>query len=813
MRQKKQRLRLAGGRRWLRVLLISVVCMIGLGLMLGGVAAAVAYRSLIKDLPGLEELDNYTSSLVTHVYDRHNELIADFFIEKRVLVQLDEIPLFVRQATLAVEDARFYSHNGADMWGILRAAWVNFRAGEVREGASTLTQQVARTLFLSRDRTMRRKLREVILAWRIEQHFGKDDILRMYLNQVFYGHNAYGVEAAAQIYFGKSAKDLTLGEGTLIAGLTQAPNKYSPINNLELSMQRREHVLRRMVEVGYLDAAQARRVAQEPVHLTPNYQQINKAPYFVEHIRRYLETQYGTKTLYRGGFHVYTTLDLHLQRVAESAVQHGVEAMDKRHGYLGPVRRIALSGDVAQDRANIEAVTLNDERDGMLQEGERLTGVVVRVDENAVQVAVKDTQGVMLPEEGFDWVREADLSRDFETRKRLTPHEIFQPGDVIRVRVVRADANDPPYRLALEQDPLVQGALLAMEAKTGHVLAMVGGYDYATSQFNRATQAIRQPGSAFKPIIYTAALESGKTPSSIVYDRAVVKEDENEAWMWKPENYSQRYYGATTVRQALTYSRNMVTIRLTEEIGVPAVLDTAKRLGITSHMAPYLSLALGSSGVSLQEITASMGAFANGGLYVPPIFIHRIVDANDQVIEENLPRAQRAIRPDIAYVMTSMLQDVIENGTGRRVRVLGRPVAGKTGTTNDFRDAWFLGYTPDLVAGVWLGIDDRRVLGHRESGGRVAAPVWLEFMQAAVQGQPITDFPIPPQVRFYRVDAQSGRLASDSNEGAAHFEAFAEGTAPQEPEAPSHDLRRNIYRLDRQDRSAARSLQSLDRKP
>jgi penicillin-binding protein 1A len=552
-------------------------------------------------------------------------------------------------------------------------------------------------------------------------------------------------------------------------------------------------------------------VAQESVHLAPNYQQVNKAPHFVEHVRRYLEERYGTKTLYRGGFHVYTTLDLKLQRVAEEAVRQGVEAMDKRHGYQGPLRRMALSDHAAQGRGPIAAVALQAENGGLLREGDRLTGVVLKVEENAVQVAVKDTQGVMLPEEGFDWVREPDLTRDFETRRRLTPGEIFQPGDVIRVRVVRADANDPPYRLALEQDPVVQGALIAMEAKTGHVLAMVGGYDYETSQFNRATQAIRQPGSAFKPIIYTAALEAGKTPASVIYDRAVVKEDANEAWMWKPENYSQRYYGATTLRQALTYSRNMVTIRLTEEIGVPAVHSAARRLGLTSPLAPYLSLALGSSGVSLQEITAAMGTFANGGLHVPPIFIHRIVDANDQVIEENLPQGRRAIRPDIAYVMTTMLQDVIENGTGRRVRVLGRPVAGKTGTTNDFRDAWFLGYTPDLVAGVWLGIDDRRVLGHRESGGRVAAPVWLEFMQAAVQGQPITDFPIPPQVRFYRVDAQSGRLASDPGQGSVQFEAFAEGTAPQEAETPAQDLRRNIYRLDRQDRSAARTLQSLDR--
>jgi len=812
----KKRHRYAGGSpkrkrsRWLRWLMLSAAGLIGIIAIVGIIVGMEVYGALTEGLPAPEELDQYKSSLVTHVYDRHDELVADFYIEKRIPVELDDIPLYLQQATIAVEDSRFYSHQGFDLKGILRAMWVNIRAREVREGASTITQQVARTLFLNRERTYYRKLREVILAWRIERRFSKSDILRMYLNQIFYGHNAYGVEAASQIYFSKSARDLTLGEAALIAGLTQAPNKYSPLHNLQLSLQRRHYVLRRMAEEGYLDGQQAREAAAEPVHLRPNYQPINKSPYFVEHVRKYLEEKYGSDMLYRGGLKVYTTLDMRLQEAAVQAVRHGVEAIDKRHGYLGPLRHVALTGDRETDRQLIEDVTLTEDGDRTVREGENLLGVVVEVGETSVQVVIKDSRGVMTSEEGYGWVKEAELQLDFDERRLLETNEIFRPGDVIRVRVDKVDVANQAHLLALQQDPLVQGALIAMEASSGHVLAMIGGYDYVSSQFNRATQALRQPGSAFKPIIYAAALEAGKTPASIIYDRAIVKEDVNEQKMWKPQNYSQKYYGATTLRKGLTHSRNMVTIKLMEEIGVPAVLGAARRLGIQSPLAPYLSLALGSSGVSLLELTASYNTFANAGLHVSPIFITRVLDAHQNVLEEHLPQAERAVSPEIAYVMTSLLQGVVQDGTGRRVQALGRPVAGKTGTTNDFRDAWFFGYTPELVAGVWVGIDDRSVLGHRETGGRVAAPIWLEFMQEAMRDQSITNFPIPPQVRFYRINSESGRQATADTEADTHFEAFVRGTQPDVAMEPAHDLRRNIHRLDRRNRSAARALDGTD---
>lgn len=863
---------------WLRWLLLASGCLVVLVMIAGGIAGVMAYRSLAEGLPALNELEKYESSLVTHVYDRHGELIANFFTEKRILIELEDVPDFVRKATIAVEDARFYDHHGIDPKGVLRAAWTNYQAGRVVEGASTITMQVARTLFLNRERTLRRKLREMILAWRIEQRFSKDDILKMYLNQVFYGHNAYGIEAAAQIYFDKSAKELTMGEGMLIAGLTRAPNSYSPIhnlsrfqitdqslerlqgegvplpvldnlkglkdrevmeeaaflerlktalgeasaeqykslilkhsNNLKLSLERRAHVLRRMVDQAYLSPQEAQRVLEEPIETNPNYKSINKSPHFVEHVRRYLEKKYSAQELYEGGWQVHTTLDLSLQRMAEQAVRHGIEAADKRHGYQRPFRRLALTGDEVVDRPLIEQVTLPPDTDPAVRAGEVLTGVVSIVSSRAVWVRVKGGRGVMSPDEGFAWVRESNLDRKFESRKRLSPEEIFNVGDVIRVRVVLADERNQAHQLILEQEPLLEGALIAIEPDSGHVLAMVGGYD-ETNQYNRATQALRQPGSAFKPFIYTAALAAGKTPASVIYDRAVVidggDDDDDEAW--KPQNYSQKYYGATTLRTALARSRNMVTVRLMEQVGVEAVREVATRMGIETELDPYMSLALGSSEVKLLELTAAYGTFANGGLAVPPVFITRIVGPEQEIVERNLPRASRAVSPELAYVMTSLMQGVIQEGTGTRVRALGRPAAGKTGTTNDFRDAWFLGFTPELVTGVWVGFDDGTALGRHESGGRVASPVWLEFMQRALKGRPTTDFAIPANIRFYRINAQDGREVRGNTEAKTRFEAFIPGTAPAPPPSPTKHIREKIHRLDRQ-HSTARTLEDLDR--
>ncbi|HEY5867004.1 MAG TPA: PBP1A family penicillin-binding protein [Candidatus Tectomicrobia bacterium] len=798
-------------RYWLRWVLLSIGLLFVLILAAAAGVGMVIYQRLVADLPQVSELEHYQPSLVTKVYDRYGELIADFFIEKRILVALEDIPLHVRQATIAAEDRRFYSHHGIDVRGILRAVRVNYQAGGTREGASTITQQVARTLFLNRDRTLARKMREAILAWRIEQHYRKDQILELYLNQIFYGHNAYGIEAAAQLYFGKSAKDLTLGEGALIAGLPPSPNGYSPLKNFPRSLQRRDHVLSRMVEAGYLTPEQAEEAQQEPIVLNPPPPRVHKAFYFVEYVRQYLEEQYGPTALYRGGFAVETTLDMHLQQLAEQTLKQGLVALDKRYGiYKGPLRRLALSGDSTTDAALVAAVTKPAEGETTVREGDRLTGVVLAVRDAGTTVAIKNTRGA-IPPAGHSWVRQIDPALNADLRRQL-----FRRGDVIQVRVTKVDPMDKMHTLALDQVPLIQGALLTMDVGSGHVLAMVGGYDFTKSQFNRAVQAVRQPGSSFKPLIYTAALEEGMTPASTILDAPLTSSDAAGAKGWRPDNYDGKYHGSITLRSALTHSRNLPTVRLLDKVGLPTACATVKRLGITSQVGCYPSLALGASGVTLLELTASYGTFANGGIYNEPVVISKIVDWKGKVLLERFQDARQAVSPEVAYIMTSMMQSVIQHGTARALRVLARPAAGKTGTTNDYNDAWFIGYTPELVTGVWVGRDDHASLGDGETGGVVAAPIWLEFMKEAMKDRPIADFPIPPGVRFIRMNGRGNTIPAAESfvDGSALFEVFVDGSQPTKalntlrkrkprPTTPPtdqspDDLRRDLDRLDRE---------------
>lgn len=804
-------------RRWRRWLLISVLSLFSLLSIAAIVTGFVLYQRFAADLPEVAELEDYQPSLITKVYDRYGELIADFFIEKRILIPLDEIPLHVRQATIAAEDRRFYTHRGVDTWGILRALWVNVQAGGTKEGASTITQQVARTLFLNRERTLTRKVREAILAHRIEQHYSKDQILEMYLNQIFYGHNAYGIEAAAQLYFGKSAKDLTLSEGALIAGLPPAPNSYSPLKNFPRSIQRRAHVLSRMVEVGYVTPEQAQAAQQEPIVLNPKPARVHKAFYFVEYVRQYLEEQYGPTALYRGGFSVETTLDMRLQTLAEQALRQGLVALDKRHGmYRGPSRVLALTGEPVEDTKLIDAVTVPADGDMTIREGEQLQGVVLAVREAGVTVAIKNSRGLLVPS-GYSWVREIDPDISPELRRRL-----LRRGDVIEVRVRKVDPTGKAHTLSLEQEPFLQGALLATDVGSGHVLAMVGGYDFNKSQFNRAVQALRQPGSSFKPFIYAAGLEEGMTPATMLSD-APLTEDIAGAPNWRPENYDGKFHGSVSMRAALAQSRNLPTVRILDKVGLATICATARRLGITSRLSCHPSLALGASEVTLLEMTAAYGTFANGGIYNEPIVITKIVNSKGKILLERFQEARQATSPEVAYLMTNMMESVIKNGTARSLRVLDRPAAGKTGTTNNYHDAWFVGYTPELVAGVWVGYDDRSALDEGETGGKIAAPIWLEFMKEAMKDRPVTDFPIPPGVRFVRLDGRGGSMPAAASffDDSAMFEVFVEGTQPstsvvptpqkKKPrpplpvprERPLEDFRRDIDRLDREASSMA----------
>ena len=762
-------------RRILRRVLIGLAVLMLLGMAGAGTAGYVAYRELATDLPDVTALEDYQPSLVTEVYDRHERLIAEFFVEKRRLVHLTEIPMHVRHATIAAEDSRFYSHGGVDYIGIGRAAWVNLRAGTTREGASTITQQVARNLFLTRERTLRRKIREAILARRIEQRYDKDRILQIYLNQIFYGHNTYGIEAAAQLYCGKSVADLSLADGAMIAGLPPAPNTYSPLRNPQRSLRRRAHVLRRMVDEGYLAPEKAAAAEQQPMcspggrpHVT---HRVNKAPYFVEHVRQHLEEAYGPTALYRGGFTVHTTLDLRLQQAAQRAIQDGLLTVDKRTrrgAWQRPSRSVALTSDAVRNTALIEAITMTHGAAPTVRDGDLLAGVVLAVQADGASVAVRKSRGVIKPA-GIDWIRSivdepGKFGGDFT--------QLLRRGDVVRVRVAQADPEGLSHALMLEQDPAVQGALLALEASSNHVLAMIGGYDYDRSQFNRALRAVRQPGSAFKPVIYAAAIEAGMNPTSQVSDDPIEREIPG-ADTWRPENYDEEFLGPVSLRLALTKSRNLATVDVLEKIGVDTACAYARRLGVRRDLPCVLSLALGAAEMTLLDVTALYGVFANQGIHTEPVFIARVVDRFGTVKEAHVLTAQRVMSPEVAYTVTSMLESVVQHGTGRSVRALERPAAGKTGTTNDFHDAWFIGYTPEIVAGVWVGFDNQVSLGKRETGGRVAAPVWLAFMQEALAGQPVTDFPIPPGIRFVRQDVQeeTGAIAR-TPEGDPYFEVF-----------------------------------------
>jgi penicillin-binding protein 1A len=546
--------------------------------------------------------------------------------------------------------------------------------------------------------------------------------------------------------------------------------------------------------------------------LNPPPPRVHKAFYFVEYVRQYLEEHYGPTALYRGGFAVETTLDMRLQQLAEQTLKQGLVAIDKRHGiYKGPMRRLEFTGDSATDATLVASVTRPEESGTTVREGERLTGVVLAVRDSATTVAIKNTRGV-IPPAGHAWVRQIDSTLSPDIRRQL-----FRRGDVIQVRVTKVDPAGKWHILALDQEPLVQGALLTMDVGSGHVLAMVGGYDFMKSQFNRAVQALRQPGSSFKPLIYAAALEDGMTPASMVLD-APLTSDIAGGKGWRPENYDGRYHGPMTLRSALTHSRNLPTVRLLDKVGIPTACATVKRLGITSHVGCYPSLALGASGVTLMELTAAYGTFANGGIYNEPVVITKIVDWKGKVLLERFQEARQATSPEVAYLMTSMMQSVIQHGTARALRVLERPAAGKTGTTNEYDDAWFVGYTPELVTGVWVGRDDHASLGDGETGGKVAAPIWLDFMKEAVKDRPITHFPIPPGVRFVRMDGRGNTIpaAESFADGAALFEVFVDGsqpttfarkrkprpTTPPTDQSPD-DLRRDLDRLDREAEAAS----------
>ncbi|MCD6261506.1 MAG: PBP1A family penicillin-binding protein [Deltaproteobacteria bacterium] len=730
-----------------------------------------------SNMPYVGAIKDYQMPTVTEVFSSDGQVIGRFWKERRIIVPIDRMPRHLILAFVAVEDARFFEHNGVDIKGIIRAFFKNIFAGGIRQGGSTITQQVTRAILLkNKKRTYRRKVREIVLSLQLEKELSKNQILYLYLNQIYLGEGAYGVEAAARTYFHKSVEDLDIAESAMLAALPQAPTRYSPLLHFDRAKDRQLYVLKRMREDGFITDREFRKAVKEPLNIQAQREHtfIN-TPWFTEYIRQYLVKKYGKGLVYQGGLKVYTTVDLKMQEYAKAAVQRGLLELDKREGYRGPLMH--LSSDEATKFVNRAKGKF---KGHSLVIGSVVKALVQRIDDRKRQVDVL-IGGLLcrLPLCNMKWARKPDIEKVYYLVRVHRPSEVLKKGDVILVRILKKDISPYRYEVSLEQDPKVQGALLCMSPVTGYVKAMIGGRDFFKSQFNRAIQSRRQPGSAFKPIIYSAALDKGMTPATVIMDSPIIFSVNSKGDEWKPKNYKEKFFGPTLLRTALAESRNIITIKILRKIGIDYVINYARVMGIKSPLSRNFSLALGSSGLSLLELVRSYAVFANGGNLPQAIFVKRIVDRKGEIIEENRPDLQNVISEQTAFVMTDMLKAVIQEGTAWRIKALKRPAAGKTGTTNNLLDAWFMGYTPSLVAGVWVGYDDYKAMGKGETGSRAASPIWLYFMQKVLKDKPVVDFHVPKGIVFVKIDADTGLLASPYSTNTV-VQAFREGNEPKE---------------------------------
>lgn len=681
--------------------IIIVICALAFGFVTG---SAAYLRKIFKDLPSISSLEDYTPNQATRIYDYRGNLITELFTERRTLIPLKEIPVDLQNAVLATEDDGFFRHWGISVKGIARAFVNNAVKRRVAQGGSTITQQLAKTIFLSPDRTLDRKVKELLLTLQLERDYTKEEILQLYLNQIYFGSGAYGVESAARIYFGKHVRDLDLAECAMLAGLPRAPSYYSPFKNAQRAANRRATVLRRMRHMKYITPDEEKAAVAAPINTEKILVPTTAAPYFVEYVRLQLEPKYGSDMIYRGGLSIYTTLDVKAQKAAEKSLGEALTAFDS-------------------ERAKHFAVT------------------------------------------------------------KSTPLS-------------------------------VQGSIVAIDPKTGGIRAMVGGRDFRQSQFNRAVQARRQPGSSFKPLIYTAAVENGFTPASVLDDDPMIYVNDGRDWrlaghttdflttltpeevkdpmkVWVPQNYGNKYFKKVLLRSALEHSLNMCAIQVLQEIGPMRAIDYARRMGIASPLTNTLSLALGSSEVTLLEMAGAMSVLDSGGIRTEPYAVIRVEDRDGRVLEENIPSEKEVLSPQTCFIMTNLLKGAVERGTGAAARALGRPCAGKTGTTNDYSDAWFMGYTPQLVAGVWVGYDEHVPLGEKMTGGRIACPIWTNFMKEALLGEPVLNFKPPEGIVFTLIDPKTGLLARSDTAG-AFLEAFVKGSEPKDYYLQEEDPAKNI---------------------
>ena len=879
------------------------------GLILAGmiVTASIVWK-FNRELPPMIGLADYKPLLVSEVFDRNGKKFGEFFREKRILTPYDQMPQNVVHAFVAAEDDTFFEHGGINYLAIMRAVLANLRTGKKSQGGSTITQQVARSLLLSSEKTYTRKIKEVLLSWKMEENLKKEEILFLYLNQIYLGQGAHGAGAAAQVYFRKDLKDLTVPEAAILAGLPQAPSRYSPIHNPAAAKERQRYVLRRMADVGYITDAEAEKYAEEPVKLYvwQNFKEL--APSFLETVRQMLVSEIGEELVLDKGIKVYTSLDLEKQLKAQENMQTGLRALDKRQGFRGPSKNISEPTAVAEfllesrnklmDESSPERILKPDgsfdprgplNLTGKSPDGEMLPvlatyiplgkivdAVVTKVDDRSGLTFVRfgESKG-LIDLDSMAWARKPDANVRSEDALLKKPSAALKVGDVITVKVVAAEFKSeriakqlaeeknklkgkagaklelPDFtthaQVELEQEPLVEGALLALDQKTQDVISLVGGYDFVRSKYNRAWQAARQTGSAFKAFVYLAALDKGYTPATPIIDAPVVFEEaeegqdpgkEPETKTWRPKNNSNKFGGDILFRNALIKSLNVPTVKIIEKIGVDWSANYARRLGIFSPLNMDFTLALGSSGVTLYEMTRAFGVIGRLGKRTSPVLIRKVVDAEGKELTKDLsldsrfktelgrieddfeqkrqaylkdPEAShkqppiyfadkdQLIRPQTAYVLTTILQGAVDEpgGTGGAARALGRPVAGKTGTTSAYYDAWFMGYTPDIATGVWVGFDEEKSIGRAEVGGKAALPIWLDYMKFAHEGLSPRGFPVPDGVVFANIDNETGQLVSSRSKSVVR-QAFIDGTEPGSANNPETQAEedKNFYKED-----------------
>lgn len=741
------------------VALFIVAAMLGI---LSGVLFAYA-----GDLPRVSALDDYTPSTITRVYSATGQLIGEFATQRRIIVGYDDVNPLLRQGIIATEDAEFERHFGVNVWRIFVAAVIDIVERRFAQGASTLTQQLARNLRdqfgLTNEKAIERKIKEAILAIQIEKRYTKREIFTIYCNQMYLGHGAYGIEAASRLYFNKPNQQLTLEEAALIAGIFQTPERQSPFVDLRRATARRNVVLQRMVDEGYIARDEAEAAKAKPVVTRGQPTQApGIAPFFVEEVRKHLERQYGAKVLYENGLSVTTTLDAQLQVAANHAVERGLRRLDKRHGYRKPRRNVLAEGHTVEG--------FRDERwSRPMAAGDVVPAVVVTA-----------------PRSGAARLRfgryHADVGRDgFAWTGRPSPAELFKPGDLVEVGITRLDPVSGVASVSLEQTPIAEAALVAIDNRTGQIKAMVGGWNFNRSKFNRAVQAYRQIGSTFKPVVYTTAIDRGFTPSSILVDEPV-SYPAGDGGIYSPQNYDHKFKGPLTLRHAIEESRNVPAVKMMDTLGAKNVVEYAKRFGFEQEFPPYLPIALGAGDGTLLEVTSAYTVFPNQGVRMKPFEVIRVQDRDGNLLEENRSEPVDVIRADTAFVMTNLLRGVVQRGTAASAASLNWPLAGKTGTVDDNTDAWFVGFDPNITVGVWVGLDEKKPLGANETGSVAALPIWIDFMKAYIDTRPDKNnppqFESPGNIVFLSVDKSTGSVLPTETPDAVN-EAFIAGTQPE----------------------------------